>query len=332
MNQRNFRYGITSLLLIFIATLSLAQSIKVTLLGTGGPVPSIERFGPSTLVEAGGQKFLFDCGRGAGQRLWQLKTRLGAVNHLFLTHLHSDHVVGIPDLWLTGWIPAAYGRRAEPLRVWGPSGTEAMMDGLQQAYTWDITTRSKEMNKSDTGIRVAATNIREGVVYEQSGVKITAFTVNHAEFIDSALGYRVDYAGRSVVLSGDTRYSENLVRYARGADVVIHEVAAASEASMQNSPLVNQVLGFHTSPEDAGRVFAQVKPRLAVYSHIILLTVDPALPPPTLNDLLRRTASTYKGPLQIGEDLLTIDIGDQVKVSTFTPSASKPTEGLKAGK
>lgn len=146
MNQRNFRYGIASLVLIFIATLSLAQSIKVALLGTGGPVPSIERFGPSTLVEAGGQKLLFDCGRGAGQRLWQLKTRL------------------------------------------------------------------------------------------------------------------------------------------------------------------------------------------AVYSHIILLTVDPALPPPTLSDLLRRTAITYKGPLQIGEDLLTIDIGEQVKVSTFTPPAAKPTEVLKAGK
>lgn len=321
-----------ALVLALATTFSGAQSIKITLLGTGGPAPSMERFGPSTLVEAGGQKFLFDCGRGAGQRLWQMKIPLGSVNHLFFTHLHSDHVVGVPDLWLTGWIPAVYGRRAEPFRVWGPTGTRAMMDGLQRAYSWDITTRSKEMNKSDTGIRVVAADIREGIVYEQGGVKITAFTVNHADFIDSALGYRVDYAGRSVVLSGDTRYSENLVRYARGADVVIHEVAAASEASMQSSPLVNQVLGFHTSPEDAGRVFTQVKPRLAVYSHIILITMDAAIPPPTVADLVRRTGTTYKGPLQIGEDLLTIDIGEQVKVSSFAPPTGRPTEVLKAGK
>jgi ribonuclease Z len=332
MNQRILRHCVTTLVLAMTTTFSAAQSIKVTLLGTGGPVPSMERFGPSTLVEAGGQKFLFDCGRGAGQRLWQMKTRLGDVNRLFITHLHSDHVVGLPDLWLTGWIPAVYGRRSEPFRVWGPTGTHAMMEGLQKAYAWDITTRRKEMNKSDTGITVVATDIREGVVYEQDGVKITAFTVRHADFIDSALGYRLDYRGRSVVLSGDTRYSDNLVRFARGADVVIHEVAAASEASMQSTPLIKQILGFHTSPEDAGRVFEQVKPKLAVYSHIILLTMDATLPPPTVADLARRTATTYKGPLQIGEDLLTIEIGEQVKVSTFTSSAAKPNGVQKAGK
>lgn len=332
MNNRFLLQSIMALVLTLTVVRTTAQSIKVTLLGTGGPVPSIERFGPSTLVEAGGQKFLFDCGRGASQRLWQLKTRLGEVNRLFITHLHSDHVVGIPDLWLTGWIPAAYGRRAEPFRVWGPTGTSDMMEHLQRAFSWDITTRKKENNKADSGILVTATDIREGVIYEEGGVKITAFTVDHSDFIDSALGYRVDYAGRSVVLSGDTRYSANLVRYAQGADVVIHEVAIASEKSMQTSAVVRQVLGFHTSPEDAGRVFEQVKPKLAVYTHVILLTIDPALPPPALNEVARRTATTYKGPLQIGEDLLTIDIGNEVKVSTFTPPAVKPTEVLKAGK
>src|SRR5262245_249422 len=109
------------LLLTVIVSCANAQSpFKVTLLGTGSPVPSVERFGPSILVEAGGQKLLFDCGRGASQRLWQLKIPLGKIDALFLTHLHSDHVVGIPDLWLTGWIPAVYGRRAVPFQVLGP--------------------------------------------------------------------------------------------------------------------------------------------------------------------------------------------------------------------
>ena len=294
--------------------------IRVTLLGTGAPVPSMERFGPSILVEAGQQKLLFDCGRGAAQRLWQLKIPLRQVNVLFLTHLHSDHVVGIPDLWLTGWIPSAFGRRELPFRVIGPAGTKDMMTNMQKSFAWDIQTRSKERNKVDSGALVNARDIEEGFVWEQEGVKVTPFTVRHAEFIDSALGYRIDYAGHSVILSGDTRYSENLVRYAKGADVVVHEVAAAQEDSTKNPALIKQILGFHTSPEDAGRVFQQVQPKLAVFSHIVLLSPDPAVPPPTTSELMRRTKKTYNGEVQVGEDLLTIEIGDKVKLVKYVPT------------
>ena len=158
---------------------------------------------------------------------------------------------------------------------------------------------------------------------------MTPFTVRHAEFIDSALGYRIDYAGHSVILSGDTRYSENLIRYAKGADLIIHEVAAANEYSMKSSPLVRQILGFHTSPEDAGKVFEQTKPKLAVYSHIVLLTADPSIPPPTVNDLIIRTQKIYSGDLLVGEDLLSVEIDDKVKVSKYTTREIKPTEVIK---
>src|SRR6476660_3854407 len=107
-----------------------AQDLKVTLLGSGSPQPRIERFGPSTLVEAGGQKILIDCGRGASQRLWQMHISLSAVTAVFLTHLHSDHIVVIPDLWLTGWLPPLFGHRTEPFRIWGPVGTKRMMAKL----------------------------------------------------------------------------------------------------------------------------------------------------------------------------------------------------------
>lgn len=316
-------------LLIAIVSLAEAQTpFKVTLLGTGAPVPSIERFGPSILVEAGGKRLLFDCGRGASQRLWQLKVPLGQIDALFLTHLHSDHVVGIPDVWLTGWIPAVYGRRANPLHVYGPDGTKDMMDNLAKAFAWDISTRSKEKNKADSGVLVNAFDVKEGFIWEKDGVKVTPFTVRHADFIEWALGYRIDFEGHSVVLSGDTRYSENLIRFAKGADVVVHEVAAANNQSTQ-SALVNQILGFHISPEEAGKVFEQVKPRLAVYSHIILLTPDPSIPPPTVDDLIVRTRKTYNGPLQVGEDLLSIEIGGQVKVSKYVSGASKPAEVIR---
>lgn len=319
--------GLFILFFLVMASLAKAQPpIRVTLLGTGAPVPSLERFGPSILVEAGGQKLLFDCGRGAGQRLWQLKIPLGQVDGLFLTHLHSDHVVGIPDLWLTGWIPAVYGRRSSPFRVWGPAGTREMMENLVKAFSWDINTRRKENNKIDSGALVNANNISEGFSWEKNGLKVTPFTVRHAEFIDSALGYRIDYNGYSVILSGDTRYSENLVRYAKGADVVIHEVAAANEISMKTSPLINQILGFHTSPEEAANVFGQIQPKLAVYSHIVLLTASPSDPPPTVNDLVLRTKKIYTGALEVGEDLLQIEIGEKINVIHYSVLAKKSPE------
>ena len=175
------------------------ERIKVTLLGTGCPPPVMNRFGPSTLVEAGEQKFLFDAGRGALQRLTQLAVRWQDVQGVFFTHLHSDHVVGFPDLWLTGWLIVP-GRNV-PLQVWGPSGTAAMMSHLRQAYEYDVRIRIQNDGASPEGAVLVATDISEGVVYEKSGVKITAFEVDHAP-VKPAFGYRIDYAGRSVVLVG----------------------------------------------------------------------------------------------------------------------------------
>src|SRR6476660_4155104 len=118
--------------LVLAGTLACsAQDLKVTLLGTGNPRPVMNRFGPSILVEAGNQKLLFDCGRGVTQRLYQIGTPVDGTVTLFLTHLHSDHTVGIPDLWLTGWLPAPFGRRKVPLQVLGPEGTRAMMASLR---------------------------------------------------------------------------------------------------------------------------------------------------------------------------------------------------------
>jgi ribonuclease Z len=283
-------------------------------LGNGVPQPSIDRFGPSTLVEAGGQYFLFDCGRGATQRLWQQKVELGKVNRLFLTHLHSDHTVGIPDLWLTGWLPTAFGRRNSPFQVWGPAGTAEMMEGLRMAYSWDIRIRSQEINKADTGIMVLTHTVKEGVMYDQGGIKVTAFFVDHADFIDSAFGYRLDYGGHSVVISGDTRYNENLIKYAKGVDVLIHEVAVAKDELIKKSAITRQILSYHTSPEQAGKVFSQVNPRLAVYTHISMPAIDPSIQPPTVDDIISGTRKNYAGRLEVGEDLMVIEIGEAINV------------------
>jgi len=292
-------------LVLCLSAVCFGQALKVTLLGTGNPRPRIDRFGPSILVEAGKETLLFDCGRGATIRLSQAGVPFSSVTALFLTHLHSDHVVGLSDLWLTGWI---MGRKA-PLRVWGPAGTVEMMKHLEEAYAFDVHVRRDVDEKLDAqGALLTAKDISEGVVYESNGVKVTAFLVDHG-LVKPALGYRIDYQAHSVVLSGDTRPSDNLVKFAQGADVLVHEVFDADAYHEVNNSLTpeqrQRVREHHTTPEEAGKIFTKVAPRLAVYSHIV---------PPDVPDVIPQTRKTYTGPLEVGEDLMVIEIGEQVRV------------------
>jgi ribonuclease Z len=280
------------------------QNLKVTLLGTGYPQPRMDRFGPSILVEAGQKKLLFDCGRGATQRIEQIRIPFTQIDALFLTHLHSDHVVGIPDLWLTGW---ARGRKV-PLEVWGPAGTKDMMSHLKEAFQFDIQIRQQDDKLPARGVDVLARDIEQGLVYDNAGIKVTAFTVDHGQ-VKPALGYRIDFAGHSVVLSGDTRYSENLIRFSQGADVLIHEVIDPEAFRAKNPSMSEErlraIAGHHTTAEQAGTIFSRVKPKLAVYSHIV---------PGDTTSLIPLTRKTYSGPLEVGEDLMTIEIGEGVVV------------------
>jgi ribonuclease Z len=280
--------------------------IKVTLLGTGCPPAVMNRFGPSTLVEAGQQKFLFDTGRGAMQRLVQLGVRWQDVQGVFLTHLHSDHVVGFPDLWLTGWLIVP-GRNV-PLPVWGPTGTAQMMSHLEQAYEYDIRIRVANDGASPEGALLRATDVGEGLILERTGVKVTAFEVDHAP-VKPALGYRIDYAGRSVVLSGDTRVSDNLIRHAQAVDLLIHEVFVPETLERAGVPpeRAKSIIDYHVTPKQAGEVFTRAKPKLAVYSHI-------CMPTALEQELLSATRRTYAGPLELGEDLMSIEVGDTINV------------------
>jgi ribonuclease Z len=283
-----------------------AQDIKVTLLGTGGVAPVMNRFGAATLVEAGGHRYLFDAGRGTLQRLTQTGVRWQDIDGVFLTHLHSDHVVGLPDLMLTGWLVNP--GRNRPVRVWGPKGTENMVSHLESAFEFDIRFRQSDDGAQPQGIVVQTREITEGVAFSDSGLTITAFAVDHSP-VTPVFGYRIDYRGRSVVLSGDTRVSENLIRHANGVDVLIHEVAIRSTFERMGVPAarVNAVMDRHVSPQQAGEIFARTKPKLAVYSHVAQSFA-------TEQDVIPATREKYRGPLELGEDLMVIEIGDTVTV------------------
>ncbi len=297
----------TFLVLVFLGSAESlrAQEIVVTLLGTGSPTPAMDRFGPSTLVQAGTQTLIFDVGRGAHQRLSQVGIAAGQVDAIFLTHLHSDHIVGIPDVWLTGWLISA---RTRPWDIFGPTGTIQMMASLKQAFAVDLQVRVEENagQLSATGAQINARDIEPAVVYERDGVRVTAIRVDHRA-IAPAYGYRVDYRGRSVVLSGDTQVSPELIKAAAGTDLLIHEIYQASDAVLKQNPRTAIVKTFHVDAAEAGTVFQQVRPKLAVYSHIVLRGVD-------LAEVIRRTRTTYAGPLAVGEDLMRFVIGEDVAV------------------
>jgi ribonuclease Z len=289
--------------------------LKVILLGTGGGPPlNTQRYGISTLVMAGPETLMFDCGRAATLRMNQLGIRPADVANLFLTHLHSDHIISIPDLYL-----AAPEVRKTAFHVFGPEGTHAMMDHLRQAFAFDIHIRRDVDEKFDGYGAMTATDIKQGVVYESNGVKVTGFLVDHGP-IKPAYGYRVDYGGHSVVLSGDTEPSDNLVTYSRGVDVLIHEVGTR----LRNDPefygppdeimpggtntrrQARVINAHHTDPIEAGQIFARVKPKLAVFSHG---GTEATLP---------YVRQNYSGPVEIGEDMMTIDVGETVDVHRFT--------------
>jgi ribonuclease Z len=302
--------------------------MAVTLLGTGHPGPSPDRFGPATLVEAGGLTLLFDAGRGVTIRLNQLHRSFGkGLDAVFLTHYHSDHVNGLPDVWMIGYLPSAFGDRVKPMRLWGPTGklygptgVSRIAKNLIEAFSDDIRIREADQHIPEAATQIEAHDFDgDGVVFDEGGVKVTAFEVNHGPLIKPAFGYRIDYAGRSVTISGDTKFNDNVIKYGTGVDLLIHEVCAMPSALADNA-VMKTIMDHHTSPEDVGTVFSRTKPKLAAYTHIVLLQT-PAVPPISLDELSARTRSNYQGPLAVGEDLMRFTVSTTVTVHKWDPQS-----------
>ncbi len=295
--------------------------ITVTLLGTGSPI--IEpgslggkmphgRAGAMTLVRAGDEVLLFDAGRGVVERLYQADVKGSDITAVFLTHFHSDHIVGLPDLWLTSRLRLAWGNRTKPMEVWGPEGNVQFIKELSKAYDADVKARTTEPHAEILGHEFS----QDGVVLDRNGVKVTAFTVDHGP-TKPAVGYRIDYRGRSVLISGDTRYNDNVIRYGAGVDLLLHEVLVASPKLLQARPALKSIFDLHTSPEQCGEIFEKTKPKLAAYTHLVFFggpAFGAPVPAPTVEDLIAETRKTYTGPLEAGEDLMTFEIRDAVAV------------------
>ena len=215
--MRRSRYRLAALVGIAIVPAVLAivlagtpaPAVQVVLLGTGFPRPDPERAGPSTAVVVGDKTFVVDAGRGVVLRLAAAELPLESLRAVFLTHLHSDHTADLPDLFDTSW---QFGRDA-PFELYGPRGTKTLSDAMLKFFEVDIHVRRDLVEKHPgAGATIRTHIVHEGVVYQDTDTRVTAFAVDH-EPVEPAFGYRFDCGSRSIVISGDTRPSDNLVRF-----------------------------------------------------------------------------------------------------------------------
>ncbi len=273
-------------------------TMRVVLLGTGTPNADPERFGPSVAIVVNDTAYLVDCGPGVVRRASAAYQRgidaleVSRLSHVFITHLHTDHTLGLADLMFTPWVLG----RASPLEAFGPVGLANMTDHLRQAYAEDVDMRINGLEPAnEEGYKVNVHEIAEGVVYRDANVTVTAFAVQHGSW-KHAFGYRFDTPGRSIVVSGDTRPSPSLMSAARGCDVLVHEVYSHAQFAGRSPEWQRYHASFHTSTRELAAIAEQVQPRLLILYHQLFWGAS-------AEDLVREIGEGYSGRVVSGSDL-----------------------------
>ena len=290
----------------FLGTKASAQIVdsisvgktEVILLGTGTPYPNPDRSGPATAVIYNGRFFLFDAGAGVMRQINKAGLPVSGPEAAFITHLHSDHTLGYPDLILTSWIM----RRNKHLQVYGPHGLQRMTDYILKAYSEDIEIRTDGLEKEvPDWYKVDVHEINPGVVYDSGGVKITAFLVLHGSWKE-AYGYRIDTPDRSIVISGDTRLCQALIDASKGVDILIHEVHPSSIVKPEKRPggeyWTEYQKQFHTSDIELGEIAELSEPKLLILYHIS--RVNNKIEDELLGNIRK---SGFKGKIVVGKDM-----------------------------
>jgi len=242
---------------------------QVVVLGSGMPAADPDRFGPAVAIVSNGTAYLVDCGSGVVRRAAAAERNgipaLAApqLNIAFITHLHSDHTIGYPDLILSPWVLGRDG----PLSVYGPAGLKEMTDHILAAWKKDIDIRVHGLERLPGPVIVQVHEIHPGVVYKDANVTVTAFLVKHGSW-DEAFGYRFDAPDRSIVISGDTAPTDSVIKACNGCDVLLHEMYddSISGSSEGNTPSP-YFSAFHTNPQELAAIAGKARPKLLVLYH-----------------------------------------------------------------
>ena len=294
------KYAFTAILFIGTCSLLNAQNTetKLVLLGTGSPFADPSKSGPSLAIVVNNTSYIVDAGPGVVRRAAQAK-ELGfpsldaaQLKSLFITHLHSDHTIGLADIILT---PAVLDRNA-PITIYGPTGIKKMTADLMSAYKEDIAIRINGLEKGDAiAYQVNTNEIKEGEIYKDSNLTVTAFKVKHGQW-ENAFGFVFQTKDKKIVVSGDCTYSENLIKYAKDCDILVHEVYSDAGLKKRTQRWQDYHSTFHTSTFQLADIANQVKPKLLVLNHQLTFGT-------TLQSLLDEVQSKYKGVVVNGADL-----------------------------
>lgn len=297
------------------ALADLPDGLHVLLCGAGGPLTDVKRSGPCMAVQAGSHLYIIDAGTNGARNLGRFAVNIGRVEAVLLTHAHSDHIDGLGELGILRWVGSGSDR---PLPVHGPPVVGDVVAGFNQAYRADFGYRTAHHGSdivppSGGGLDAApfplpADAELHTVLETDDGVRVSAFSVSHAPVCE-AVGYRIDYRGRSIVVSGDTTYSPNLIRHARGVDLLVHEalattlterlaVAVESVGNRRTAKVLRDVPSYHTTPVQAAQAAAESGATQMLLYHIV-----PPLPTSALERVfLHGVADVYDGKVTLGQD------------------------------
>ena len=285
---------VASLILLVLALVApaLAQDTRVILLGTGNPNPDPNRMGPAVAIVSGGHVYVVDCGAGVARRAKQAGLEMKQLTRAFVTHLHSDHTIGLPDLIFT---PAVTGRE-QALELFGPPGLEAMTGHVMAAWKEDIAIRLHGGEPSvPGGYVIHAHDVLPGEIYRDDTVRVTAIQVDHGTW-KHAYGYKFEAKDKVIVISGDTTYCERLLEAARGCDILVHEVYAQKGWAKRPPPWRAYHAAFHTSAPDLGKLAASAKPKKLVLYHQLPMGEKS-------EQILTEIREKFSGEIIYGQDL-----------------------------
>jgi len=292
----------------------LEDGLHLVLCGSGSPLPDPDRSGPCVMIIAGDTMVVVDAGSGGSGNLGAMQIPLGKMKALFLTHYHSDHIDGLGSMAMMRWVSNA---NKEPLKVIGPVGAKKVVEGFNIAY--EIDSGYRFAHHGDTVAPLSGKGMvaeefdmpEEGelpVVFEMNGLTVTTFKVDHAP-IEPAVGYRFDYKGRSIVISGDTVKSANLESMSQGVDLLVHEALSIKLVNIMNSAakangnavldkITYDIVDYHTTPVEAAEIAESAQVGHLLYYHI----VPPLVVPGIKSVFLEGVGKAYKGDVTIGDD------------------------------
>ncbi|MRR18224.1 MAG: MBL fold metallo-hydrolase [Deltaproteobacteria bacterium] len=281
------------------------NKMQVILLGTGSPIVNALRSKPAAAVMAGGKLFLVDCGAGTATQLYRAGIESKDVDGIFFTHFHSDHTAGLPDFYVSSWVGGSK-ERNKPLHVFGPAKTRENVGKIIAGFEYDINIRLLQAHHETLGLQMNYKEMDEGVIYDDGQLKVTVFPVEHWP-VKEAVGYRFDYNGKSVVLSGDTKKHPNVVKYSLNADLLVHEAFStflleqAKKKYPGRAKTIDAIQRYHTSTLDVARIA-----RDAHVKHVVLTHLMPAPSQTWYFEKLftKGMGQYYSGIITVGRDLM----------------------------